>query len=321
MCLILFAYQPNTTTPLLLGANRDEYFARPTLAANYWEDHPTVLAGRDEVAGGTWIGITKTGRFAALTNIREPNSREANTKEPNLGADSLKSRGDLTRLFLTGTQSCEDYLTSIIDEQHPHQNKNYKSNLNNSLNRYAGFNLLVGEFSRGQQSLFYLNNREEGFKTLKAGIYGLSNHLLNTPWPKVLNGKQALEKTLINNTESMLSTDHKAISSTAQIELREALENPALAEDKDLPATGLSYEKEKALSASFIKTPLYGTRASTVIIIKNEQIEFSEKNYSPDTYEKPVYKKSVFTKAAHDKENLEEQHEENSYKNFMMSLR
>lgn len=289
MCLILFAYQPNTTTPLVLGANRDEYFARPTLAANYWEDHPTVLAGRDELAGGTWIGITKTGRFAALTNIRE-----ANIREPEPGTYSPKSRGDLTKAFLTGTQSCEDYLNSIIDEQHSHQMRSQKDNQKNNLNSYAGFNLLVGEFTRGQQSLYYLNNREEGFQTLTAGIYGLSNHRLNTPWPKVCNGKQALEKALINKPETIISTIHKPI--------RELLENPALAADKDLPITGLSYEKEKALSASFIKTPLYGTRTSTVITIKNEQVEFSEKNYSPDVYDK-------------------ESCEKNSYKNYMMTFR
>ncbi len=278
MCLILFAYQPNTTMPLVLGANRDEYFARPTLAANYWEDHPMLLAGRDELAGGTWIGITKTGRFAALTNIREPNTSVTKVSDPSLETDRLKSRGDLTRLFLAGTQSCEDYLMSVIDEQHSHQKSRQKNNHKSYLPIYAGFNLLVGEFTGEQQSLCYLNNREEGFQTLTAGSYGLSNHRLNTPWPKVCNGKQALEKTLAKKSESISSANHESI--------RRVLENPALAADKDLPKTGLSYEKEKALSASFIKTPLYGTRTSTVITIKNEQAEFSEKNYSPNAYEK-----------------------------------
>jgi uncharacterized protein with NRDE domain len=276
MCLILFSYQPNTSTPLLLGANRDEFFARPTLPANYWEDHPKILAGKDQVAGGTWIGITKTGRFAAITNIRElrnngPKHRSFNVemsiKEPSPDTRLLKSRGALTRAFLTGTQRCEHYLDSIIDDPQDYQKS------------YAGFNLLIGEFTQAQQSLFYLNNREGGFQKLTAGIYGLSNHRLNTPWPKIVNGKQALKNTIDNNYQSSPLTDRDTVNSTTHQALRKVLENPALAADADLPATGLSYENEKALSASFIQMPLYGTRTSTVITINRQTIEFSEKNY------------------------------------------
>lgn len=327
MCLILFSYQPNTLMPLLLGANRDEFFARPTLPANYWEDHPRVLAGKDQVANGTWIGITKAGRFAAVTNIREPSNNgpkhrpfnaEVNIKAPAPDTRLLKSRGELTRAFLTGTQSCEHYLKSIIDDPQDYQ-KNY-----------AGFNLLVGEFTQAQQSLFYLNNREEGFQKLTAGIYGLSNHRLNTPWPKIINGKQALENTIANNHQSSHLTDRDTVNSTTHQALREILENPTLAADDALPATGLSYESEKALSASFIKMPLYGTRTSTVITINRQTMEFSEKNYlaasgkaSSDEYmfvaKNPVKEKRVkksSTKNIPDKNT----HKNSSYNKFTLAL-
>jgi uncharacterized protein with NRDE domain len=266
--------------PLLLGANRDEFFARPTLPVNYWEDHPKVLAGKDQVAGGTWIGITKAGRFAAITNIREPSKNnpkhrpfnaEVSIKSPAPDTRFLKSRGELTRAFLTGTQSCENYLKSIIDDPQDYQKS------------YAGFNLLVGEFTQTQQSLFYLNNREEGFQKLTAGIYGLSNHRLNTPWPKIINGKQALEDTIANNHQLSHLTDRNTVNSKTHQILRKILEDPTLAADNTLPATGLSYESEKALSASFIKMPLYGTRTSTVITINRQTIEFSEQNYLADS--------------------------------------
>ncbi len=246
MCLILFSYQPDTPTPLVLGANRDEYFERPTLAADFWQDAPHILAGRDQIAGGTWIGITETGRFAALTNIREASPTKI---------DNRRSRGELTHAFLAGEQSGYDYLQAI----------------KGSLQQYDGFNLLVGEFSNTQQSLFYLNNREQDIQALAPGTYGLSNHRLNTPWPKVIRSKYALEQIIEKNT-----LNHQLI--------RAFLENPQLAEDADLPNTGISQEQEKALSASFIKTPLYGTRASTVITINNRRIDFSEKSYLEEQY-------------------------------------
>ncbi len=245
MCLILFSYQPDTLIPFVLGANRDEYFERPTLAADFWPDAPHILAGRDQVSGGTWIGITQSGRFAALTNIREPSPK----------VDNRLSRGELTKAFLTGTQSGYEYLKGIKD----------------SLQQYDGFNLLVGEFNSNRQSLFYLNNREQDIQQLAHGTYGLSNHRLDTPWPKVIKSKHALDQTIAQNTLS-----HKSI--------RAFLEDPELAEDSDLPKTGVTYEQEKALSASFIETPHYGTRASTVITIQNGTINFSEKSYREDQY-------------------------------------
>ncbi|MFT6390241.1 MAG: hypothetical protein ACJAUP_003642 [Cellvibrionaceae bacterium] len=240
MCVILFSYQPYTTTPLILGANRDEFFNRPTAPAQFWGDSPDVLAGRDLVAGGTWLGITQAGKFAAITNVREP---EVEVENP-------RSRGELTRDYLIENLSPLDYLKNILERQQ----------------YYAGFNLLVGEFSSSSNTLYYLSNRSEGIQKLTAGTYGLSNHLLDSPWPKVIDGKKMLRAKLEH-----AGTNHDLI--------RQILENPELADDNRLPSTGVDYGKEKALSAMFIALPDYGTRTSTVMTINDEGILFSEQNY------------------------------------------
>ncbi|MGH1487577.1 MAG: NRDE family protein [Cellvibrionaceae bacterium] len=248
MCVILFSFQPDTDTPLTLGANRDEFFARPTAPLQFWEDHQSILAGRDLQAGGTWLGITRTGRFAAITNVREPG----------VVVNDPLSRGELTKNFLSGTESPEQYLQNIVDQQ----------------DRYAGFNLLVGDFSGEHASLYYFSNRGDGIKPLPAGTYGLSNHLLDSPWPKVADGKEKLRTRL-----QEAGVDHTLI--------RQILENPEQAHDERLPSTGIDYEREKALSAMFITLPDYGTRASTVLTISLDQVEFCEQNYSPSVDGKP----------------------------------
>lgn len=244
MCLILFAYDPQASTPFIVAANRDEFFNRATAPADFWEDNPNILAGKDLVGLGTWIGITKTGRFAAVTNVREPG----------VVVEDALSRGHLTRNFLAGTMSPQNYLEGILAEQM----------------RYSGFNLLVGEFSSNNHQLYYLSNRHTGIIDIQPGIYGLSNHLLDSPWPKVTQGKQWLTNSM--NKQQYTGIDHQ--------QLRDFLEKPDLAEDALLPSTGVSYEREKALSAAFIRIPNYGTRTSTVLEVSNEKIIFSEKNYT-----------------------------------------
>lgn len=268
MCLILFSFDPSSKNPLVLAANRDEFFARPSAAAQYWDDAPNVLAGRDLIAGGTWLGITRSGRFAAVTNVREPN----------VVVENALSRGDLTRDFLTGTMAPKEYLLSLEKKQA----------------RYSGFNLLVGEFTKNDNSLWYLSNRKEGIHALQAGIYGLSNHLLDSPWPKTNEGKRFLQVALSNEEPSTCEENNASLNDqqTKQNydksheqhhhkQLRHFLENSALADDEILPKTGVSYEKEKALSAAFITLPEinYGTRTSTVLTVEPEKITFSEKNY------------------------------------------
>lgn len=225
--------------PLVLGANRDEFFSRPTEAAQFWPDNPDVLAGRDLQAGGTWLGITRSGRFAAVTNVREPVSSHK------------RSRGDLTRHFLIGRDSPEAYLDKIHAQA----------------DEYAGFNLLLGEFDQSGSSLYYFSNRQGEVQSLPPGTYGLSNHLLDSPWPKVDDGKAVLRQRL-----QQAHGDHTVI--------RDILEHPSTAEDHRLPDTGVGYQREKALSAIFI-TELedYGTRTSTVLTISSDSILFSEQNY------------------------------------------
>jgi len=260
MCLILFSFDPNSSQPLQLAANRDEFLARPTAAAHRWEDDVNIFAGRDLVANGTWLGITKTGRFAAITNVREPS----------VVVDNPLSRGDLTRDFLMGNMNAETYLEQISSKQY----------------RYCGFNLLVGEFTRSQQTLWYCSNRDKQnlsnkkYHRLDKGIYGLSNHLLNTEWPKVKAGKNFVEETTQKENFAQQTNPEKHDA------LRVYLENKQLAPDDQLPKTGVSYPREKALSAAFILLPDYGTRTSTVITIDKTHttntISFSEKNYQLD---------------------------------------
>jgi uncharacterized protein with NRDE domain len=226
-----------------MSANRDEFFSRPTAKAQFWDSNSNILAGQDLVGGGTWIGITRTGRFAAVTNVREPN----------VVVENPKTRGDLTRHFLAGEQSCEDYLRTIASQQ----------------TRYSGFNLLVGEFNEDRQALWYFSNRQPGIRSLDEGTYGLSNHLLNSEWPKVNAGKDDLQKKM---DTALAPEDYHQ-------QLRNFLENPSLANDNILPKTGVSYEREKALSAAHITLPDYGTRTSTVITISHGVTLFSEKNY------------------------------------------
>lgn len=162
MCLIVFAWRPGHALPLIVAANRDEFYARPTQALGAWEDAPGVHAGRDLEAGGTWLGVGPQGRFAALTNIREPG-------QP-LGP---RSRGELVAAYLQGELGVEAYLDQVASRSR----------------QYSGFNLLVGD---GRQ-LGYLHAREAAARLLEPGVYGLSNAGLDTPWPKLVKARRGLE--------------------------------------------------------------------------------------------------------------------------------
>ena len=222
MCVLFIAYRKHPRHPLIVLANRDEFYDRPTAPAARWEDHPHVTAGRDLVAGGTWLGIADGGRFAAVTNFRDPH-------RPN----GTVSRGRLVADFLIGDAAAEEYIAAIARE---------------AVN-YSGFNLVVAD----REDLYYFTNAAgEGPERLSPGDYGLSNHLLDTPWPKVSSGLAAFER-LIENEE---------ISKEAAFDL---LADKTLAADDDLPDTGIGIEKERLLSSIFIRSPIYGTRSSTVV--------------------------------------------------------
>jgi uncharacterized protein with NRDE domain len=240
MCLIVFAHQVHRRYSLVLAANRDEFHARPTAAAAEWEDWPGIFGGRDLLSGGTWLGVTRTGRWAALTNFRDP--REFGHSGP--------SRGDLVARFLGSSSSPGEYLQQVLPE----------------FDRYAGFNLLLGAEGR----LFWTSNRwpgetdpdspphERRFRELEPGIYGLSNDLLDTPWPKVERGKREITKLL--RSDSRIGTEM----------LMELLMERTRAADHELPSTGVELEMERALSSLFISLPEYGTRSSSALLLERD---------------------------------------------------
>lgn len=237
MCLILFSWKTNPKHKLILAANRDEFYDRPTQKVSVWDDHPEVIAGRDIQAGGTWIGVTKSGRLAALTNYRDPQNIDP----------KAESRGRLTADFLSGTDSPEQYLRK----------------LKNSGRHYNGFNLMVGDSNQ----LFHYNNVNHDIKEVTPGIYGLSNGFFQENWPKIKKGKSALE-TLVKKEE--VSTN----------QLLDILGNKQIADDIELPKTGIPLDWERALSPLFIETENYGTRCSTIIFTSyTDHTSFTEKTY------------------------------------------
>lgn len=225
MCLIVFAWQVIPGTPLVAAGNRDEFYDRPAAPAGWWDDHPQVYAGRDLSAGGTWIGITREGRFAAITNVRAPTEKR----------DGAPSRGALVADFLTGRASPQEYIAQIAPRAQ----------------QYNGFNLLLGN----RDTVVWYSNRSEddarNGKPLAPGIYGLSNGALDTPWPKVVRTKAQFASLLC-----------QCAPEDAYFEM---LADTTRASDCRLPRTGVPIEWERLLSAVCIESPDYGTRASTVV--------------------------------------------------------
>lgn len=238
MCLINFQFQEHPNYKLIVAANRDEFYKRPTAQADFWIDEPTILAGRDLLQNGTWLGITVNGRFAALTNYRDP----AQMKENKI------SRGEIITDYLAGNISATDYLKSLDLKKED----------------YNGFNLILGN----QDQLFYYNNIEGKIVHITSGTYGLSNHFLNTPWPKVTNGKKMLHDYVLN--EQLIQPEA----------LFTILSHDLIAKDSLLPKTGIDIKLERQLSSLFIKTEAYGTRSSTVLLIDQEDnVTFVERTY------------------------------------------
>ncbi|MDQ3800462.1 MAG: NRDE family protein [Acidobacteriota bacterium] len=255
MCSIFFAYDAHPKYRLILAANRDEFYERPTAAAHFWlEDAPEILAGRDSVYGGTWLGVTRSGRFSAVTNYRDPLAPTGNSSRGNLVGDFLRSAETPARYLQKVRQKARDY---------------------------SGFNLLVGAFGSAAEIGYFSNRSEQGdIKILESGIYGLSNHLLDTPWRKVTRGKAALA--------NLIEKENLAVES-----LFEILLDASRAADEDLPETGIGLERERLLSPIFIETPVYGTRSSTVLLIETSgRVSFSERTYRQS---RNVWKEENFT--------------------------
>lgn len=238
MCLILLAWRSHPDYPLVVAGNRDEFFKRRTAEADFWPEAPQVLAGRDLEGGGTWMGITRSGRFAALTNFRDPGHIRPDAP----------SRGRLVADFLTGNESPEAYLARI---------ESFGKLCN-------GYNLLVGD----GESLWWASNVSGQAHALTPGVWGLSNDQLDTPWPKVSAGKTALERSL-----AQLPDDTG---------LMQLLANDSVHPDDALPATGVPLEWERLLSAAFVRSPDYGTRSSTVLLVGADgSTVFDEQTWLP----------------------------------------
>lgn len=238
MCLILFAYNVHPDYKLVVASNRDEFYQRPTAHAHFWEDDVEILAGRDLEKMGTWMGITKNGRFAALTNYRDPNEM----------TQGKRSRGELVSNALKYNGDIIEYMKSLAR--------------NNDL--YPGYNLLVGD----GKNLYYYSNVEQELKKLTPGIYGVSNHLLNTEWPKVQMGKAGLTEIITTKNTDLVEP------------LLTLLQKADQAPDEKLPKTGVSLELERMLSPMFIKSEGYGTRSSTVMLMSDQEIHYVERVFS-----------------------------------------
>jgi len=240
MCLIFIAHRACPDYPLVIAANRDEYHSRPTAVARFWSDAPEILAGRDLEAHGTWLGLHRNGRFAALTNYRDP--RPAIPAAP--------TRGLLVSDFLCSQDPALVYLEQLARKG----------------SRYNGFSLLVHD---GETLACYCN-REGVLQRLSSGIHGLSNRVINTPWPKVASGR------------SELATHLEAGAPRPQV-LFDLLANRTPAPESELPDTGVGPERERQLSPRFILGAQYGTRSSTVLTINRQgHVEFIERSFDAE---------------------------------------
>ena len=240
MCLILFAYRVVPGVPLLVAANRDEYYARPAQQAAFWDDTPSILAGRDLQAGGTWLGVSTSGRFAALTNFRgSPGARPGGP-----------SRGELVTQFLSGRESAQ----------------RFTQGLQQSGSNYAGFCFLASD---GADLYFYSNQEPtRGAVPVESGIHGLANHLLDTPWPKVVKGRARLAAQLPH-----------AFRDTDYLDL---MDDTVPAAEQDLP-DGEDPAWERSLSSLRIIAGDYGTRCSTVVrVAAGGIVELAERTYRDD---------------------------------------
>lgn len=225
MCLILFAYRAHPDYPLILAANRDEFYARPALPLGWWQDAPEVLAGRDLAAGGTWAGITRSGRFAAITNYRDPATFRRDAP----------SRGALVGDFLRGDDRAPAYLAGVVAGGIA----------------YNGYNLLVADPADG---LWYHGSRDGAPRAVAPGVHGLSNALLDTPWPKVRRGTAGLAALLAGGGRPDVEALFALLADTTR------------PPESELPATGVSPEWERLLSPAWIVSPDYGTRCTLVLL-------------------------------------------------------
>lgn len=238
MCLILFAYNRHPDYRLILAANRDEYYNRPTKPLSFWEDVPAILAGCDLKSKGTWLGVSRSGKIAAVTNFRDPASQKENAP----------SRGLLVSNFLAGKESPQSYLEHV----------------KTIAQMYNGFNLIAGD----ESGLYYYSNKGNDIQRIEPGLHGLSNHLLDTPWPKVEKGKADFQTVLAGQGEIILEDIFRILS------------DRSYPPDDELPDTGVGLERERLLSSIFITSADYGTHSSSIVLMERTgKITFVERTF------------------------------------------
>ncbi len=240
MCLIVVAWRARADLPLVVAANRDEWRERPAQPAHWWPDHPQILAGRDLQAGGTWLAITREGRFAAVTNFRDPSDKRS----------TARSRGTLVTEYLLGGETPARFLANLSARAH----------------EYNGFNLILGDAA----SLFYYGSREGEPRAIESGVHGLSNHLLDEPWPKVVRGRSRMEEALASPRDPVPA-------------LFDLLSDVQRAPDHELPQTGVGIAWERRLASALITGEEYGTRVSTVLVVSSSgNASFEERGRAAD---------------------------------------
>jgi uncharacterized protein with NRDE domain len=239
LCLIVVAWKARDDLPLVVAANRDEWHDRPAQPARWWEDEPAILAGRDLRAGGTWMGVTRSGRFAAITNFRDPAERRS----------TAPSRGALVTEFLRSGEPPEHFLAAVAARAAA----------------YNAFNLIAGD----GESLWYFGSREGTMRPVAPGVHGLSNHLLDEPWPKVRRGRALMAAALDDADPAP--------------RLFEMLSDANPAPDADLPDTGVGITWERRLATALITGEEYGTRCSTVVsVAASGALRFEERTRAAD---------------------------------------
>lgn len=232
MCVLAFAWRDRVDYPVVIAGNRDEFHERPTTPAHWWTDHPDVLAGQDLMGGGTWMGLSRSGRFAVVTNIRE---------RAGAGPSEPPSRGSLVTDFLASPLDPTAWGATVRPDA------------------YSGFNLIYGDLDGAH----YLSNRDPAPREFAPGVYGLSNHLLDTPWPKLVKTRERIAGCLHSETVQVA-------------DMFEVLSDTGLAGEDELPETGLPVQWERRLSSVFIVGEDYGTRASTVMMIGADGVAYFE---------------------------------------------
>ena len=241
MCITIFSYQQDHEIPIILINNRDEYHKRPTAKSHYWEDHPNILGGKDLKAGGSWLAINKNGTFASITNYRDTRLKTLN---------SPTSRGKIVTDFVLSNNQ-EAFLNSLQE----------------NCSEYEGFNLIAGWANK----IYYFSNITKELVQLSDGIYGVSNHLLDSPWPKLVKAKQKFQDLISHERNSFQSEEV----------FNFMIDNGSFP-DEDLPDTGVGIELERFLAPLFIVGKQYGTRSTSILQISSAgKVDFYEQTYMP----------------------------------------